>query len=83
MTMDKQPSGVTYVKLQMYGANPYDILTNEEFQNDLFLKNLLIRHFNQFYSLIMLLLQLLLGYNDNKLLKANLLVVLPLILLLI
>jgi hypothetical protein len=76
MTMDKQPSGVTYVKLQMYGTTPYDILTNEEFQNDLFLNNLLIRHFNQYYPLIILLLLLLLCYNDvNKLLKENLLVV--------
>jgi hypothetical protein len=74
--MDKQPSGVTYVKLKIYGATPYDLLTSEEFCNDLFLNNLLIRHFNQYYPFVMLLLLLLLCYNGvNKLLKENLLLV--------
>jgi hypothetical protein len=29
--MDKQPSGVNYVKLQMYGATPYDVLLMKSF----------------------------------------------------
>jgi hypothetical protein len=76
MMMDKQPSGVTYVKLKMYGATPYDLLTSEEFCNDIFLNNLLIRHSNKYYPFIILLLLLPLCYNGvNKLLKENLLVV--------
>jgi hypothetical protein len=45
--MDKKPSGVTHMKLKLLGTTPYDIMNNDEFCNDLFIKNILIRHLKQ------------------------------------